>query len=109
MYKMKKDNKMKVQYTEGKYAGMTASGKDHATAVKNLKAKSARAEKKEVFNSLTCSEIKSLHKLLDCQLSISDEDFNEEVEREGDCWGFTEVEQVDLLVTKLVKIMRIIK
>jgi hypothetical protein len=47
--------------------------------------------------------------LLDCQLSISDEEFNEEVEREGDCWGFTEVEQVDLLVTKLVKIMRIIK
>ena len=48
---------MKVQYSEGKYAGMTASGKDHDTAVKNLKAKSARAEKKELLNSLTYSEI----------------------------------------------------
>jgi len=100
---------MKVQYTEGKYAGMTASGKDHDTAVKNLKAKRTRAEKKEVLNSLTYSEIKSLHKLLDCQLSIEDEEFNKQVERDGECWGFTEMEQVDLLVTKLAKIMRIIK
>ena len=61
---------MKVQYKEGKYAGMTASGKDYDTAVKNLKAKSARAEKKELLNSLTYNEIESLHKLLDCHLSF---------------------------------------
>ena len=98
---------MKVEYTEGKYAGMTASGKDHDTAVKNLKAKRDRAEKKELVDSLTYNEIESLHKLLDCQLSISDKDFNDEVELEGDCWGFTEMEQVDVLILKLTKLRRI--
>jgi len=100
---------MKVQYKEGKYAGMTASGKDYDTAVKNLKAKSARAEKKELLNSLTYNEIESLHKLLDCHLSISDKEFKEEVMLEGDCWGFTDMKQVDVLNTKLLKIARIIK
>ena len=98
---------MKVQYTEGKYAGMTASGKDHDTAVKNLEAKKDRAEKKELVDSLTYNEIASLHKLLDCQLSVSDKDFNDEVELEGDCWGFTEMQQVDSLILKLTKLGKI--
>ena len=98
---------MKVQYSEGKYAGMTASGKDHDTAVKNLKAKSARAEKKELLNSLTYSEIESLHKLLDCHLSIEDEEFNCQVELDGDCWGFTEMDSVNILAVKLQKLGRI--
>ena len=98
---------MKVQYSEGKYAGMTASGKDHDTAVKNLKAKSARAEKKELLNSLTYREIESLHKLLDCHLSIEDEEFNSQVELDGDCWGFTEYDSVNILAVKLQKLGRI--
>jgi hypothetical protein len=98
---------MKVQYTEGKYAEMTASGKDHDTAVKNLKAKRTRAEKKEVLNSLTYNEIESLYKLLDCHLSIEDEEFDSQVELDGECWGFTDMEQVDVLVTKLAKLGRI--
>ena len=28
---------------------------------------------------------------------------------EGDCWGFTDMKQVDVLNTKLLKIARIIK
>mgnify|MGYP003639646199 CR=1 FL=1 len=92
---------MKLQYSEGKYKGLTASGKDYDTTVKNLEAKKNRLEKKELLNSLTYNEIKSLHKLLDCQLSISDKDFNSDVELDGDCWGFTEMKQVKDLCLKL--------
>jgi len=105
---MKNQNKITVQYTKGKYAGMTASGKDHSAAVKNLKAKSQRVEKKDLLNSFTLQEIESLYKLFDCQVgSMDSEEFKSDVSYEGNCWELTEWEQVNILSTKLQNLIRI--
>ena len=110
---MKNSTQVKVQYTSRygeHYAGMTARGKDHETAVKNLYAKIYRKEKKDLLNSFTLQEIESLYKLFDCQVgSMDSKEFESDVSYDGDCWGLTEWEQVNILSSKLQKLQRLIK
>ena len=102
MYKMKMEKKMKVQFNEGKYKGMTASGKDYETASKNLYAKLHRKQKKDLLNSFTLQEIKSIAKLVDTQIgSIDKKEFEDDVNYEGNCFELTEWKQVSDLCRKL--------
>jgi hypothetical protein len=100
---------MKVQFNKGKYKGMTANGKDYDTAVKNLRNKANNKEKRELLYSLTKEELQSLFSLLDCQLSVEEDEFNECVYLDGECWGFTDMKQVDDLSIKLQKLIRLFK
>lgn len=101
---------MKVQYSEGKYKGMTASGKNYDTAVNNLKNKIINKEKREVLYSLTNREIECLYKLFDCQVaSACPNEFAEEVQFEGNCWELTEWNEVEDLSRKLLKLTRLVK
>jgi len=101
---------MKVQFNEGKYKGMTASGKDYDTAVKNLRNKANNKEKREVLYSLTKRELECLYRLLDCQVaSVCQKEFEEEVSCFGDSWGLTEWNEVEDLSRKLQQLTRLVK
>ena len=101
---------MKVQYTEGKYKGMTASGKDYDTAVKNLKNKANNKQKREILYSLTNQELNCLYALFDCQVgSMCPKEFAEEVSYDGDLWNLTSWDQVDELSRKLGQLTRLVK
>lgn len=101
---------MKVQFNEGKYKGMTASGKDYDTAVKNLRNKASNKEKREVLYSLTNQELECLYSLFDCQVgSMCPKDFAREVICEGDHWGLISWNQVEDLSRKLQQLTRLVK
>ncbi len=98
----------KVKYKSGKYSRLVGKGKTREEAIENLKFKINKKDKTDLLNSLTLKEVDGLYRALDCMV-VSKEEFDEFKQAEGEVLGFTSYEEIDNLVSKLLKLIRLLE
>lgn len=97
----------KVKCKSNKYSRLVGKGKTREEAIKNLKSKVNKKDKTELLNSITLKEVDGLYKSLECMV-VSKEEFAEFKQADGNVLGFTSYEEIDNLLSKLLKLNQLL-